>query len=533
MSFCLVFVCVGCGKEKAEEGVQNSGSSGSIATESLNLDEMFTDRDKEIGYDEDAAAKITFNNDEIICESGNVSISDCVATIKREGTYILCGNLTDGQLIIDVADTEKVQLVLDNADITCKNSAAIYIKEADKVFITLGKNSENTLISDGEFVNIDDNNIDGVIFSKADLTLNGEGALNIKTENGHGIVSKDDLAVTSGSINITASSHALSGKDSVRIAGGSLTLISGKDGIHAENSDDATLGFVYIENGTFEIDSEDDGITAAAQLVIAGGDINIKNSSEGLAGMTIDISGGNINIVSRDDGINAASGNTNGMMGDSSTYINISGGKIYVNASGDGIDSNGNLYVSGGETYVSGPVNSGNGALDYAIEGKITGGIFVATGASGMAQNFSDSSTQCSMLVSVQNMIQGEIVLKNSSNEELVTFTPETAYNSVVISTPDIKTGETYMVLMADEETSVKMEGIIYGEGMNGFNNNRGGGGGNRHQQDRGEKSTDMMGIPGNMGERPSDMSEPPEEMEFPENMEERPRDMSEFPEGI
>ena len=90
------------------------------------------------------------------------------------------------------------------------------------------------------------NDVMGIVYtSKDDLTLNGEGTLTVVSPAGHGIVSKDELTITSGSYKVTAGSHALNGKDSVAIAGGSFDLSAGKDGIHSENSDDETLGFVY------------------------------------------------------------------------------------------------------------------------------------------------------------------------------------------------------------------------------------------------------------------------------------------------
>ena len=252
--------------------------------------------------------------------------------------------------------------MLDGADIHSETSAAIYVRQADKVFLTMATGSVNTLSNGGTFTAIDENNIDAVVFSKEDLTLNGNGTMTVESPAGHGVVSKDDLVLTSGTYEITASSHGLSGKDSVRIAAGSFTIVSGKDGIHAENADDSELGFLYIAGGVLQID-----------------------------------------------------------------------------ASGDGIDSNGSLTVSGGETYVSGPTNGGNGALDYASDAVITGGIFVAAGSSQMAQNFGSASTQGAMMVSVGSQQAGsEIVLADSAGQPLLSWTAEKAFESVVISCPEI-----------------------------------------------------------------------------------------------
>lgn len=304
--------------------VKNSGTEISAAQTSAGLadgatvngiysyDDMFTERDLDVGYDESSAVKINLADDSTTVTVGDdtetdaskadetkaddsetdetkadesetnetenaasgVYISGNIITITKEGTYVLSGALSEGQIIVD-ADSAKVQLVLDNADITCASSAAIYVKNAEKTFITLAEGSENILMNTAEYEAIDDNNIDAVIFSKDDLTLNGKGTLTINSEYGHGIVSKDDLKLVGGTYNITAENHAISGKDSVRIADGTYNLTSGKDGIHSENADDDEKGFVYIASGDFTIESTGDGIDASYVVQIDEGDFDI------------------------------------------------------------------------------------------------------------------------------------------------------------------------------------------------------------------------------------------------------------------
>ena len=164
-------------------------------------------------------------------------------TLLDEGTYLVSGSLTDGQIVVDADDTDKVQIVLAGADITCADSAAIYSKNADKVFLTLADGTENTLTNGGSYAAIDENNIDAVVFSKTDLTLNGSGNLTIDAQAGHGVVSKDELTITGGGYTVTTAEHGMTGKDSLAVAGGTFTITSGKDGLHAENADDSSLGF--------------------------------------------------------------------------------------------------------------------------------------------------------------------------------------------------------------------------------------------------------------------------------------------------
>lgn len=513
----MLFTAYGCNSsdnssKNSTEATTASASGNSTGSISVSVEDMFSDRDMEIGYDEQSAINIKLENSSVSCDDSGVTIDGTVITINKEGVYVLSGTLSEGQIIVDAGDSDKVQLVLKNVDITCKSSAAIYVKNADKVFITTAKDSENTLKTTGEFVNIDDNNIDGVIFAKADITLNGAGTLNIDCSSAHGIVCKDDLKLTSGAYNINAASHALSGKDSVRIAGGTYNLTSKTASIHSENTDNTEKGFIYIADGEFTISSEKDGIKASSSLTINGGNINITKSEEGLEAMHIDINGGNISIVSNDDGINASGGNSdsNRMQGDSSLYIKITGGTVNVVARGDGVDSNGNIYITGGALYVTGPESNGDGALDYENEAVITGGTVVAAGYSGMAVNFSSSSTQGSMLVNITNTVSGEVTLKDESGETLVSYTPQKSYNSVVISTPKIELSKTYTVSMAGTETSVTMDSLIYGEGMSM-------GGGEMGRPEEGNRPNGM-GRPED-GEMPSGM-EMPEDGERPSGME-------------
>ena len=278
----MTVTAVGCSSTSAgsTETADAVTESQTETAEASNIDgildssDMFTNRDKEIGYDEGSAIAINLSDGASTADSDSVVIDGDTITIAEEGTYILSGSLTNGQIVVE-AENAKVQLVLDNADISCETSAAIYVKDADKVFITTTDGSTNTVCTSGEFEAIDDNNIDAAIFSKSDLTLNGAGSLEVTCENGHGIVSKDDLVITSGEYVVDAGKHALSGKDSVRIAGGTFDLTAGRDGIHSENTDEEEKGFVYIENGSFTITSDGDGIDASYVVEIVDGSFDI------------------------------------------------------------------------------------------------------------------------------------------------------------------------------------------------------------------------------------------------------------------
>lgn len=470
----------------------------------IDITDMFTKRDLAGTYDESKAVKITLSGKTAVCNSSNVQIEDGVVTIKAAGVYVLSGTLTDGTIVVDVGDDDKVQLVLDGVSITAVDYAAIYAKNADKVFVTLAERAENSLTVSGDYVQTDDNNVDAVIFAKCDLTLGGTGSLTVKDTTGHGIVSKDDLVVTGGTYTIDSQDHCLNGKDSVRIADGTFNLSCDEDGIHAGN-DDQQDGYVYIEGGDINISVGDDALHAEGLLIITGGDIDVSKSCEGVEGYKILVAGGDIDVISSDDGFNAAGGSSGSpggnkgsfvgdmpdgsdMMGgsdmtggsgmggvymdaDSDAYILITGGTININADGDGIDSNGCIGITGGSVYVLGPSDNGNGAMDYGICAAITGGEIVAVGGSGMAQGFGDESTQCSALVNFDEWIDaGEtITLTDSDGKEVLSYKADKKFNSVVISTSDMKQGDNYTLTVGDQSSTFTLDDITYSEGSGGM----------------------------------------------------------------
>lgn len=496
---CALSLCaVSCGRAMEPDNTVNAAAKET---------QLFSDRDLSGEYDAAACDSITLSDAGCTTDSKKVTIDGSVITITGEGDYLLEGALSDGRIVVDVDKNEKVQLVLNGVALTSKTSAAIYVKKADKVFVTLADGTKNTLANGGTFESVDDNNIDAVIFSKDDLTLNGTGELSVNAPAGHGIVSKNDLVVTNGTYEITASSHGMTGKDSVAVADGNFYITAGKAAVKSVNDDDLTQGNVSVTGGTFTLSAGGDGITALNELNISGGRIVIDALNEGLEARVLNLSGGELEITAQNDGLNATYKRTDIDTGtntetDAETAadteknfrgggkgkthpqasINISGGVIRIDAEGDGVDSNGSFYMSGGELYVAGPSSGGDSALDYDIEASISGGIVVAAGQSGMAQNFGEASTQGAILVntSAQNAAGSDIVLLDSEGKELLAWTMQKSYNSVVISTPEIQAGSSYTVKTGDLSTAVTMEGLIYGEG--------GGFGGGRQGFKKGER---------------------------------------------
>lgn len=563
------------------EGANGENNSQMTDGDFLETDEeMFTERDYKCSYDENSAVTITLNGDSATASSGSVKISGTTITLTEEATYVISGELYDGMLIVDAKDDAKLQLVFKEVSITSETSAALYILEADKVFLTLAEGTSNSLANGGSFVAVDDNNIDASLFSKQDLTMNGTGSLTVTSPVGHGVVCKDDLVITEGTYEVNSASHGLDANDSVRIANATLVIDAGKDAIHCENNDDTSKGFVYISSGTIKAEAEGDGISAGAYMQIVGGsvdllagggsengtkehsdnfggfmgggrpggmrsedaqstttdeeestsmkglkstgsmmisagdivinsaddaihsdvsviinggifaiasgddaihaeetltitagEINISESYEGLEALDIGVQGGNITLKASDDGLNAAGGTDQsgtqggrdgmfgagrpggmgghgGMSSNSNGSIKISGGTLYINASGDGIDSNGMIEISGGHTTVVGPTQGDTATLDYDTTATITGGVFIGTGASGMAQTFSDSD-QGVIAISVGNQTAGtQITVNDSNGNTIISYEPELNFAVVIISSPEIIKGETYSVMV-------------------------------------------------------------------------------------
>lgn len=497
-------------------------------------------------YDGDAVV-ITLLDGASSCADSSVLINGDTVTITAEGDYVLTGSLSDGQIVIDAPEDAKVKLILDNVTVVNTDHAAVYAVSADKLVLSSAENSVNFFQTSGAFVQTDDNNVDAAVYAACDLTLSGEGVLNVSCLSGHAIVSKDDVKLKSGTVNLEASNKGLVGKDSVTIEGGvlnadvgtdavcsdsesegkggitvedgSLNLLSQKEGLDASGDievlggtlvinagsgqkgkglkadgditvsggslsvtsvDDALHagGSVTLSGGDLTLSTGDDGVHADSTLTVTGGSVYVSQSYEGLEAQVISIEGGEVRINARDDGLNAAGGsdgsNGYGFFGgdpfdtDADASLTISGGTVIVNADGDGLDSNGYLTVSGGLVLVSGPTNSANGAIDSGIGDTITGGTVIAAGASGMAENFGQSSTQGSILLSFasQQAAGSAVTVTDANGNVLASFTPEKSYNSVVVSTPELVQGGTYTVTAGSESQTVTLDSLIYGSGM-------------------------------------------------------------------
>jgi hypothetical protein len=256
-----------------------------------------------------------------------------------------------------------------------------------------------------------------------------EGNPNQTTDSAKGLKAGVDLTITGGTIQISSLDDAIHSNDSITINGGDLTLASGDDGIHAD-----------------------------AALTINGGDLEITECYEGLESRIITINDGTIRLTASDDGINASS------------YVYLNGGYLAIDAGGDGLDSNGSIEMTAGVVIVNGPTNTGNGALDYMGSFNISGGYLVAVGSVGMAEAPSTTSTQYSVIFGLASAQAGGTMIhvESASGQEILSFVPTKVYQSVVLSSPELENGETYVVYAGGSSSGTASDGLYSGGSYSG-----------------------------------------------------------------
>ena len=285
IALCACMALNGCSSTSLPDDTLSSEQEETESSVSSSEDSAYTYSDYELddSFDRQSAASITLSGSTAQSNGSGVSINNATVTISKEGCYLISGELEDGQIIVDAGDSDKVQLVLDNASIHCSTGSAILVRNADNVKVTLAADSENEL-SDGTEYQTDDDNPDAALFSKDDLVINGSGSLTVQGNYKHGIAGNDDLVITGGRLTVNSLSHALRGKDSVAILDGTFVLTSQKDGIQASNTEDSTKGWVQIDGGNFTIQSSGDGIQAETNLSIYDGSFTITSGGGAVNG---------------------------------------------------------------------------------------------------------------------------------------------------------------------------------------------------------------------------------------------------------
>lgn len=345
-----------------------------------------------------------------------------------------------------------------------------------------------------------------------DAVLIAGGTLTVDAR-GDGIQAETCLAVTGGDLTITAgggsanaephqesmpgfgqqtqtdtgtetvSTKGMKAGTELYIAGGIISIDAQDDGLHSNGSMTLAGGEITIRTG-------DDGAHADSSLTVQDGDIRIEESYEGLEAVELYIQGGTVHITASDDGLNAAGslsadtsaqGETTGYvqtafggfggmgMVDQDAKLEISGGYVYINAGGDGIDSNNGVTISGGTVLVCGPTDSANGALDSETGIVVNGGFLLAVGSSGMAEIPEDTSGQYAAAIGTGTQQAGTLLtITDSDGQVLCAFAPEKQYQHVVFSAPALQEGETYTVTLGGSCSGTETDGLYTGGGCTG-----------------------------------------------------------------
>lgn len=380
-------------------------SSATVATV-MAANTGYHDAPADYVWDNASVIPITLNGSSITETTDSAAATGSQLTITSGGTYRLSGTLTNGQIVVNASDQGTVRLILNGVTLSNATTSPLYIVKAQKVVIVLAANTQNT-VTDGAAYVFDpatDTEPNAAIFSKADLTFYGTGALTVYGNYNDGIASKDGLVIKSGTIAVNSVDDGIRGKDYLVVKDGTITVVSTGDGFKADNDEEAAKGYVYIESGTVSITAGMDAITAETDAVIAGGTLTLTSgggssktvsgsvSAKGIKGVasvvigdgtftissaddaihsnaSVVVNGGTFGIASGDDGIHADSllGINGGIISISKSYeglesavININDGTIHVTASDDGVNGAGGNDGSGSAGWSGGLPSSGS-----------------------------------------------------------------------------------------------------------------------------------------------------------------------------
>lgn len=368
------------------ESANSSQTTSSVSQAAKSdIDASIAAEDIDVGYDEESSVGITFADGSAAIDGEGATVEGETVTISQAGTYILSGTATNGRIIVSADKTAEIKLIFNGVDITCADNAPLLVSKAKKVYIVLEDGTENVLTDSASYsLGEDDSNTDGAIFSKADLTINGSGTLTVNANYKHGIVSKDDLVITGGNINVTSASTAMEGKDSVKISGGTFNISAGTNGIKSTNTEASDKGFISVTGGSFTLVANNDAFEAETVLSIEGGSFDITTGGGSAnASMKSDGTpnrnwqnnmgngGGGPNGMGRpDDNGNGTGGEPPAMPTADNTdttdststsakalkagsEVNINGGEFKIDSADDSVHSNGNIVITGGNISVA------------------------------------------------------------------------------------------------------------------------------------------------------------------------------------
>lgn len=486
-----------------------SSSSSASSTSTISYDTHYSDDD--LSWDDSDVTTIDLSNPEA---AEGVTVEDGTITITAAGNYKFTGTLEDGQIKVAAGDQDAVHIILDNASITNADGPAINVESADEVVIYTNSGTTNTVSDGSSYSATGEDDPNAAIYSKSDLTLAGEGTLNVNGNYQNGITSKDGLVIASGTYTVKAQNNGITGKDYVDILDGTLNVEATEgDGIKSTNADEDGRGWTRLQNGTVTLSAGDDGFKAEKELEIDGGKLTISQSNEGMEGQSITIAGGEVNVTSSDDGLNATVPSTDDTISTDSTStdstsstttdntqqssqqqgqapgddmggqapggdmgggqapggagggggmdevqdatITVTGGTTTVTAEGDGFDSNGTASMSGGTLTINGPSQGGNGVFDTAGDFTVTGGTLLAGGTSDMFVAPAADGQGYIKTTELSTSSGDKVTVVDSSGNTVATYTVTDKGTAVFFASAEgIVSGQSYTINVNGEEAA-------------------------------------------------------------------------------
>lgn len=459
----------------------SSPTSGDVTSGDLDTSDVAADNvDATVVEDDewtlDGATVIVFDGTAAVVTGDGATATEGLVTITAGGTYELQGDF-DGALVVDAPDEAVVALVFAGASLTDDSGPALLVSNADDVLVHLAEGTDNALVSSADFP--DGADAHAALHSEADLTISGTGSLYV-TSTDDGVVGEDDLVLVDATVVVEAGDDCLRGKDALQLVSGSWTLTCGGDGLQSDNEEEAGRGWIAVEGGQLDVTAYGDGLDAATDVIVVGGAltlsvgddgvhagqtlaveggrIDVLASYEGLEALSLDLSGGEVYVRASDDGLNAA--------GDGVRELSIRGGTLWIDADGDGIDSNGSLTISGGEVTVFGPSGSGNGSLDADGQLLVNGGTVVATSSASMVETPESGSSQAWIAAQGSSVSSGAAVaVLHADGTQLGAFTAAKSFEVLVFSAPSLVSGGTYTVTVDGADWASVDEGVSVGGG--------------------------------------------------------------------
>ena len=416
-------------------------------------------------WDDAKTQTITFSTASISSSSAKVIITGSAATITDGGYYSVSGQMNNGQLIVDAKD-QVVKIQFNGITMNNDTTSPLFIRDAKKTIIFLKTGTTNTFTDGAAYTHVGDPN--AAIFSKDYLGFTGDGNLVVNGNYNDAISSDDMLYIDNGNFSVKSIDDGIRGKDSLIVNNGNINVICSTG--HALKSDNVLKpgkGYLKIAGGTLSLTSSDgDGIHTSKRLIIDGGNITARSlnsqalrsdslvhisggtsmvnaSKKGIESPFITISGGTTTINSVKAGVNATYG-LGGTTNDGSMLI-LSNGNLYINSDdGTGIDSSGDIIMSGGTVVVQGPSDKDKEGINYNGKFTISGGFLIASGPQSVlsVKAPGTESSQNSVRLTSSTMATNLINIQDASGKSIVTFKPIRSAYGLLLSSPELKIGD-------------------------------------------------------------------------------------------